>query len=220
MHQLLQLVCTRTIVVIRRDNGQSFVELGSALAVVSCPWMSPVPPRQHPQLLVFLSWLQHAGLGQSGRPLHHSDQRDPFPSGLLHVWDEDVTSCLCYSHISCIVCIYLSGKSLLLYLCLLRLHQRIPCEFGEQSCDWPGPDLCERGRPRPRRGAVEFGLWQKVRFTCLTCHFHLTATSNEANVSLLCQIPAWKHGIFRQHCGWAAQPASSARPALFYHHNK
>lgn len=47
--------------------------------------------RKHSELLVFLTWLQHAGAGQPEGPLHGSDQRNPLPSLVLLLWDEDVS---------------------------------------------------------------------------------------------------------------------------------
>lgn len=47
--------------------------------------------RQHSELLVFLSWLQHARSKQSRCSLHYSDQWDPLSPVFIHSWDEDVS---------------------------------------------------------------------------------------------------------------------------------
>lgn len=53
--------------------------------------------------------------------------------------------------------------------------------------------------------------------TCLTLHFHQVITI--AVFFLLWQVSSWKHGIFREHRGWASQPGSSAALPSLYHQN-
>lgn len=55
------------------------------LCVQTCVDVWSVCYREHSELLVLLSGLQHAGPGTSGSPLHHSDQRDPLPSFFIHL---------------------------------------------------------------------------------------------------------------------------------------
>lgn len=52
--------------------------------------------RQHSELLVFLTWFQHARSGQSGCSLHHSHQWYPLSPVLIHIWDEDVSYILLF----------------------------------------------------------------------------------------------------------------------------
>lgn len=40
---------------------------------------------------MFLPWLQHAGAGQPGGPLHRPDQRDPLSALIIHIRDENVS---------------------------------------------------------------------------------------------------------------------------------
>lgn len=62
------------------------------IVTLNVPFMCLFAPcRQHSELLVLLSWLQHAGPGQSRCPLYHSDQWNAVSSVLLHLWDEDVS---------------------------------------------------------------------------------------------------------------------------------
>lgn len=53
--------------------------------------------RQHSELLVLFSWLQHAGSGKSRCSLHHSDQWYPLSPVVILLWDEDVSYVTCYT---------------------------------------------------------------------------------------------------------------------------
>lgn len=50
--------------------------------------------------------------------------------------------------------------------------------------------------------------------TCLTLHVDLSSAWNHTIFCLVCQISSWKHGVFRQHCGWAAHSGTSGGSVL------